>query len=68
MLEIIKLWAGYFIRKSKKDKSLIYIIREIAVPKALITCFGTYGATERFAKDICDLTGGDLFEIEPHLW
>ncbi len=37
------------------------------MPKALITCFGTYGATERFAKDICDLTGGDLFEIEPHL-
>ena len=33
--------------------------------KTLITYFGTYGATEKFAKDIEKLTGGDLFEIEP---
>ena len=33
--------------------------------KTLITYFGTYGSTEKFAKDIAELTGGDLFEIEP---
>ena len=33
--------------------------------KVLVTYFGTYGTTERFAKDIAELTGGDLFEIEP---
>ena len=31
----------------------------------MITYFGTYGTTEKFAKDIAELTGGDLFEIEP---
>ena len=33
--------------------------------KILITYFGTYGTTEKFAKKIGELTGGDLFEIEP---
>ena len=33
--------------------------------KTLITYFGTYGTTKKFAEDIRDLTGGDLFEIEP---
>ena len=33
--------------------------------KTLITYFGTYGTTEKFAKNIAELTGGDLFEIEP---
>lgn len=32
--------------------------------KTLITYFGTYGTTEKFAKNIAELTGGDLFEIE----
>ncbi len=31
----------------------------------LVTYFGTYGTTEIFAKDIAEITGGDLFEIEP---
>lgn len=33
--------------------------------KILITYFGTYGTTEKFAKNIAEITGGDLFEIEP---
>ena len=33
--------------------------------KTLITYFGTYGTTEKFAKNIAELTGGDLFELEP---
>ena len=33
--------------------------------KILITYFGTYGTTEKFAKDIGELTNGDLFEIVP---
>ena len=33
--------------------------------KVLITYFVTYGTTEKFAKNIQELTGGDLFEIEP---
>ena len=33
--------------------------------KTLITYFGTYGTTKKFAESIRDLTGGDLFEIEP---
>lgn len=32
--------------------------------KTLITYFETYGTTEKFAKNIAELTGGDLFEIE----
>ena len=33
--------------------------------RILITYFGTYGTTEKFAKDIGELTNGDLFEIVP---
>ena len=33
--------------------------------KTLITYFGTYGTTKKFAEGIKELTGGDLFEIEP---
>ena len=33
--------------------------------KTLITYFGTYGTTKKFAEGISELTGGDLFEIEP---
>ena len=33
--------------------------------KTLITYFGTYGTTKKFAEDIQELTGGDLFEIVP---
>ena len=33
--------------------------------KILITYFGTYGTTEKFAKDIQDITNGDLFELVP---
>ena len=33
--------------------------------RILITYFGTYGTTEKFANTIQELTGGDLFEIEP---
>ena len=32
--------------------------------KTLITYFGTYGTTKKFAEGISKLTGGDLFEIE----
>lgn len=32
--------------------------------KTLITYFGTYGTTKKFAEGISELTGGDLFEIE----
>ena len=32
--------------------------------KTLITYFGTYGTTKKFAECIRELTGGDLFEIE----
>ena len=28
--------------------------------KTLITYFGTYGTTEKFAKNIAELTGGDF--------
>lgn len=33
--------------------------------KVLITYFGVYGTTKKFAEDIRDLTNGDLFEIKP---
>ena len=33
--------------------------------KTLITYFGTYGTTKKFAEGISELTGGDLFELEP---
>ena len=33
--------------------------------RILITYFGTYGTTEKFAKDIQELTNGDLFELVP---
>lgn len=33
--------------------------------KTLITYFGVYGTTKKFAEDIQKLTGGDLFEIKP---
>lgn len=32
--------------------------------KTLITYFGCYGTTEKFAKDITELTGGDFVRIE----
>ena len=33
--------------------------------KTLITYFGTYGTTKKFAEGISELTEGDLFELEP---
>ena len=33
--------------------------------RILITYFGTYGTTEKFAKNIQQLTNGDLFELVP---
>lgn len=35
------------------------------MPKILITYFSCYGTTEKFAKEIQEVVGGDLFEIEP---
>lgn len=35
--------------------------------KTLIAYFSCYGTTEKFAKEIHDVIGGDLFPIEPEL-
>lgn len=50
-----------------KIKQHVCIIKkgDDSTSKILIVYFSCYGTTKKFAKEIQEVVGGDLFEIEP---